>query len=263
MMMDLDDDGPLKMDDGEAAGGSPNDDYVLPRPPSPPAGLQRTFTPIDDDYTSASASYRLPPPTPQSTYKGGSSRNGHYPSSSSSSSNASAAPPTPAATRSGHYHHQSQHHHHHPPSSSSHVPPHPAASPFPASMALPPSVVCLGYACIDMCISLSIVILCTHIHRDGKAVEEAAAAAENSSVAMLMAISQTKVLLMSWLSHPLHLIKLLTKKEDYPEHPLALPVCPLPLSSSIAVAIVEAKDMGEDIAVVAAWIRQTRRLRGD
>ena len=91
--------------------GSSEDDYVLPRPPSP-AGLHRTFTPIDPD------DHALPG-APPSAYQYG--RGG------------AAVPPTPSAD---HYPHRSsaaarvahpQHNHHHLP------PPHPASSPFPSS----------------------------------------------------------------------------------------------------------------------------------
>jgi hypothetical protein len=113
MMMDLDDDGPLKMEEGEEDGTLTNgsgDDYVLPRPPSP-TGLHRTFTPVDpDDYVLRGAppsAYRATmPPTPSAD---------HYPHRA-------------AATAHQQQQQQQHHHHHH------HLPPpHPASSPFPSS----------------------------------------------------------------------------------------------------------------------------------
>ena len=122
-MMDLDDDGPLKMEEGEEDGTPSNgsgDDYVLPRPPSP-TGLHRTFTPVDpDDYALPGAppsAYQygrggtVVPPTPTAD---------HYPH------RAAAA----AAAAGGQHHHQHHHNHHH----HNHLPPpHPASSPFPSS----------------------------------------------------------------------------------------------------------------------------------
>ncbi len=96
-MMDLDDDGPLKMEEGDEADGG--DDYVLPRPPSP-GGLVRTFTP---DYGA--------PPTPSAH--------------------------TPHHHHGGGRHHPGVKHPHQqlqPPSAAYQDLPHPAASPFPSTM---------------------------------------------------------------------------------------------------------------------------------